>query len=134
VLAVLAWMFLVQSPTFLAAKGEHAQAREVLVTMARQNGAPTVPGTFRQEAATLDADGSSDAKYQALFGRRMLSRVPLGVRGILRTADCAKFALCNRRPCLARSAQIVECGLWTIVIHDHHIRRPYTMTTHDDRI
>jgi len=72
VLAVLAWMFLVQSPTYLAAKGEHAQAREVLVTMARQNGAPAVPGAFRQEAATLDAGGSSDAQYQALFGRRML--------------------------------------------------------------
>lgn len=69
----LAWMFLVQSPTYLAAKGEHAQAREVLVSMARQNGAPAVSSAFRQDAAPIDAGGSSaDAQYQALFGRRML--------------------------------------------------------------
>lgn len=72
VLGVFAWMCLGESPTYLAAKGQHAEAREVLVSMARQNGAPAVSSSFRQEAVPSDPGGSFDAIKQAVFGRRML--------------------------------------------------------------
>lgn len=71
VLAVLAWLFLVQSPAYLATKGEHEAARQVLVKMARQNGAAPVPSTLRQEAVLADGAGCFEVQYQALFGRRM---------------------------------------------------------------
>lgn len=70
-LAVFAWLFLVQSPSYLATKGEHDQAREVIAKIARQNGRPAVPSELRQEAAAADSDGSFNTQYQALFGKRM---------------------------------------------------------------
>jgi len=72
VMAGLAWMFLVQSPAYLAAKGEHEEARKVIVVLARQNGAPEVSGTLRKEVRAAENGSSSDMTVQALFGRRML--------------------------------------------------------------
>lgn len=72
VMAVLAYMFLVQSPAYLATKGQHEQAREVIATMARQNGAPQVATAFRQDAVVVDNSTSSSVVYDAIFGKRML--------------------------------------------------------------
>lgn len=72
VMVALAWMFLVESPAYLASKGEHEKARQVVVTLARQNGAPEVSGNLRKEVRAAENASSSDMQVQALFGRRML--------------------------------------------------------------
>jgi len=72
VMAALAWMFLVQSPAYLASKGEDEKAREVIVVLARQNGAPEVSSSLRKEVRAAETTSSSDMLVQALFGRRML--------------------------------------------------------------
>jgi len=71
VVAVFAWLFLVQSPAYLATKGEHEQAREVIAVMARQNGAAAVPAALRQDVVAVGSANSFDVQFQALFGRRM---------------------------------------------------------------
>lgn len=78
VLAAFALFFLVQSPAYLATKGEHAKARAVLKSMAHQNGVLTGSSAFRYENGPAEAVESAETgdsfrlQFQALFGWRML--------------------------------------------------------------
>lgn len=73
-LALFAWLFLTQSPAYLATKGDHGQAREVLRRLAGNNGVVLDFDALEQDHQTkaASADKSSFAQIDALFGSRML--------------------------------------------------------------
>jgi MFS family permease len=73
IIAGLNWMFLIQSPAYLATKGQHDKALEVLTTMSRQNGAPALQGSLRKESPMkhVESGSSAELRFAAVFGRRM---------------------------------------------------------------
>jgi len=71
-LAAFAFFFLTQSPAYLATKGEHSKAREVLRRMARYNGVVLDFNTLVQEPPAKVVGRSSFAQLDVLFGTDMI--------------------------------------------------------------
>lgn len=73
----ISWVFLPESPVFLAKKGCHQQAREILEEMRFLNGKPEVSVSYNTEACVFQARGTSaesswTSKVQVLFSTPLL--------------------------------------------------------------
>jgi putative MFS transporter len=72
VFAGSSYFFLVESPAYLATKGERGKAQEVLSILARQNGGLGNFGALKQTSASAAISPSWHKQIEALFGSRMV--------------------------------------------------------------